>query len=103
MAGMTRIELHHMLEALPGVRGVYYQPPESVKLKYPAVIYSRSHIGNVHADNRVYRQDNSYELIVVGAEPDSALAEAAASLPMCRHDRHYVADGLDHDVFTITI
>lgn len=103
MAGTTRLELHHILSALPGVKGVYYQPPESVKLKYPAIIYSRSRIGNTHADNMVYRQDNTYELIVVGAGPDSALTEEIARLPMCRHDRHYVADNLDHDIFTITI
>ena len=100
---MTRLELHRILTDISGVRGVYYQPPESLKLKYPAIIYSRSRIGNTHADNRVYRQDNIYDLIVVGASPDSTLAETVAALPMCRHDRHYVSDNLDHDVFTITI
>lgn len=106
MAGtlkMTRTELQRTLEGIPGVRGVYYQPPESVKLKYPAIIYSRSSIGNDHADNAVYRQDISYELVVVEHDPDGAVTEAVSRLPMCRHNRHYVSDGLNHDVFTIVI
>ena len=47
---MTRLELHRILNDIPGVRGVYYQPPESLKLKYPAIIYSRSRIeiGRAH-------------------------------------------------------
>lgn len=102
MAEMTRIEIQRMLESVPGIRGVYYQPPESLKLKYPAIIYTRSRIGNTHADNSIYRQNNSYELIVVGADPDSALIETISRLPYCRYDRHYVSDNLDHDVFTIT-
>lgn len=103
MAGMTRTELQKKLEGIPGVRGVYYQPPESLKLKYPAIIYSRASIGNTHADNSVYRQDISYELIVIEYDPEGAITKAVSQLPMCRHNRHYVSDGLNHDVFTITI
>lgn len=103
MAGMTRLELQRMLEGIPGVRGVYFQPPESVKLKYPAIIYSLSSIGNTHADNNVYRQDFSYELIVVEQSSEGAVTEAVSRLPKCRHNRRYVSEGLCHDVFTITI
>lgn len=103
MAGMTRTDLQKMLENVPGVCGVYFQPPESLKLKYPAIIYSLSSIGNTHADNKVYRQDISYELIVVEKKSESAVTEAVSLLPMCRHNRRYISDGLCHDVFTITI
>lgn len=99
---MTRIELQKILEGIDGVKGVYYQPPESLKLRYPAIIYSRSSITNNHADNNVYQQKTSYELVVVESNPDSAITRAVSLLPMCRHNRHYVSDGLNHDVFIIT-
>lgn len=102
MAGISRTTLQKILESIPGVCGVYYQPPESLKLKYPAIIYSRASIGNTHADNAVYRQDISYELIVVEHDPEGAVTNAVSRLPMCRHSRHYVSDGLNHDVFIIT-
>ena len=36
----TRLELQNKLEELLGSRHVYFQPPESVKMEYPAIKYS---------------------------------------------------------------
>ena len=51
-----RIGLHEILCETLGSKNVYFQPPESVKMNYPAIVYSRSDIENDHANNQVYIQ-----------------------------------------------
>ena len=82
---------------------VYYQPPESVKLRYPAIIYSRDVIQTRNAnDAPSYTVDTKYQLTYITKEPDDAIVyQILEQVPFCRHVRHYVADNLHHDVFSI--
>lgn len=97
----NRLDLQTMLEELLGSRNVYYQPPASVSMRYPAIRYSRKDIDNTFADNTVYMQALCYEIIVIDKNPDSEYVKKVSRLPRCRFDRHYTADNLNHDVFTI--
>lgn len=97
----NRIKLHELLCETLGSRQVYFQPPESVKMKYPAIVYSRNRIDNEHADDGVYIQSPSYSIIVIDKNPDSEIVENISLLPRCRFDRHYISDNLNHDTFTI--
>ena len=97
----SRLELHEALCKILGTRNVYFQPPSSVAIKYPAIVYSRRRIDNTNANNGVYKQDDSYELTVVDDDPDSGIVRDISKLPMCRHDKHYKKDGLNHDTFTL--
>lgn len=96
-----RLELHELLCKVLGSRQVYYQPPESVKMKYPAIVYSRYDIENSSADNIPYKQSHFYQITVVDSDPDSEIVYKVSKLPMCTFDRHYTKDNLNHDVFTI--
>lgn len=96
-----RPNLQTLLETVLGSRNVYFQPPSSVHIKYPAIIYSRANIENLHANNRVYLSNIAYQLTVVGRDPDSEIVDKVSQLPKCSFNRHYVADNLHHDVFTI--
>jgi hypothetical protein len=102
-----RLELHEILCELVNItepngdRHTYFDPPASVKMKYPAIRYARKRIENTYANNSVYGQKNSYELTVIYDNPDSDLVRKVSLLPMCTHDRHYKADNLNHDTFTI--
>lgn len=96
-----RLELHEILCGVLGSRNVYFQPPETVKLHYPALIYSRSRIDRRYADNAVYTQETAYDVTVVYKDPDSDIPERISRLPWCRFVRHYVSDNLIHDVFTL--
>ena len=100
---MNRLDLHTLFEKLLGSHNVYIDPPESVKMKYPAIRYSRKKIENRFANNSVYEQKNCYEVIVIYDDPDSDIPVEISRLPMCSHDRHYVVDNLHHDVFTLYI
>ena len=80
---------------------VYYQPPTSTKMQYPAIRYSRNDISIRHADDDSYNQTRGYEIIVIDRDPDSPIVDAISKLQGIKHGRHYAADGLNHDVFTI--
>lgn len=97
----TRLELHEILVDILGSRNVYFQPPASVRMQYPAIVYSRSDIENTFANNGVYSQALAYELTVIDEDPDSEIVMTVSKLPMCSFNRHYTADNLNHDVFKL--
>lgn len=98
----NRLDLHEMLCEILGSRNVYFQPPESVRLAYPAIIYTLSNIRNKFADNRVYIQGDSYAITVIDDNPDSDIVRRISKLPQCRYDRGYVSDNMYHTVFTLS-
>ena len=98
----SRLDLQSELETILGTRNVYFNPPASVRMKYPCIRYSRSGITDRHADNLRYTSCNQYEVIVIDPDPDSALPDTILThFQMCRFDRTYVADNLCHSVLTI--
>ena len=97
----SRLELQEKLEELLGSKSVYYQPPESVKMEYPAIRYSKSRIEVKRADNSIYSKNIRYELIVIDRKPDNPVIDKLLELPYCSYDRGYNADNLNHDVLTI--
>ena len=97
----NRLDLQSLLEELLGSRNVYYTPPESIKMQYPAIRYSKKKIESVHADDSKYLMRDCYELIVISRTPDHPVIKQLLALPYCSYHRPYVADNLYHDVFTI--
>lgn len=97
----NRLELHELLCDILGSRNVYYQPPESIKMNYPAIVYSRNDISNKHGDDIPYMQSVSYQVTVIDKDPDSTIVTDIAKLPYCRFNRHFTSDNLNHDVFTL--
>lgn len=98
---LDRLDLHEKLCDVLGTRSVYFQPPASVKMNYPAIVYSRSRINSIYANDKTYMQYPGYEVILIDKNPDSEYVEKIMQLPYCRFDRHYESDNLNHDVFTI--
>lgn len=94
----SRLNLHEELCALLGTRNVYYQPPESVKLKYPCIVYSRTGADTEYADDKIYNMTYQYTVQYISQDPDSDLArELAFHFPYCRYMRRFVVDNLYHD------
>ena len=99
---MDRLELHQVLVKILGSNNVYYQPPQSFKLKYPCIIYSREKVGTTFADDKAYDFNTKYKVTVVYTDPDDKLVyDILANVPMCTHDSHFVSDNLYHDALTI--
>lgn len=97
----SRLELQTKLEELFGSRNVYYQPPESVKMEYPAIRYSKSNIKSTFANDAAYSLLRRYEIIVIDGKPDNEVIDKLLGLPYCSFDRHYKSDNLNHDVLTL--
>lgn len=96
-----RLELHSVLQELLGSSNVYYQPPESIKMQYDAIRYSKKTIDSKYANDRKYSMIDCYEIMVISRLPDNPVIKKLLSLPYCSYDRHYIADNLHHDVLTI--
>lgn len=99
---VTRQDLQSHFEEILGSKYVYYQPPETIKLKYPCIIYSLSDIYTRNADDRHYTMQKVYNISVISRDPDNTIAESILDeLPKTRFDRRYVADNLYHDILTL--
>lgn len=94
----TQADLQNKLVELLGNNHVYYQAPESLKMEYPCIRYSRSDIESTNADNAKYLKHNRYEVIVIDKLPDNEVIQKILDLPYTSFDRHYTANNLNHDV-----
>lgn len=94
-----RKELQQLLEKI--VPNVYFQPPPSYELEYPAIIYSLSRIKHRHADNVSYNNYKSYKLTLVTEDPDNDYVDEILSIPMCSFNTHFCSDNLNHYVFEL--
>lgn len=97
----SRLELQSKLEELLGNRNVYYQPPENLKMEYPAIRYSLSKIESRHADNAKYSNFNRYDIIVIDKRPDNDVIQKILELPYSSYDRHYASNNMNHDVIIL--
>lgn len=96
-----RPNLQKLFEDILGSKEVYFQPPPSVQMSYPAIRYSRKEIQNRHANNNVYHQHVAYQVVVIDPNPDSDIVKKISMLPLCKHESNYKSENLNHDVFTI--
>lgn len=98
----SRLKLHEELCAILGTRNVYFDPPESVKMKYPCIRYSKGKPDQKKANNKVYVNTNRYEGVVIDEDPDSEIpSNLVAHFMMCSTDKGYTANNLHHTPFTL--
>lgn len=96
-----RINLQLLLETILGSDAVYFQPPASLRMVYPCIVYKYSTLNTKFADNTPYVSEKRYMITVIDKDPDSLIPDKIASLPKCIHDRNYTADNLNHWVFNL--
>lgn len=94
-----RLELDDIFRKITS--NVYYQPPENLKLVYPCIVYELDQIVMRYANNRPYDGRPRYCVTSISRDPESRITKQIATLPMCRHEKHFVNDNLHHDVFII--
>lgn len=94
-----RSQLQTLLELIAD--NVYFQPPSNINLNYPCIIYARDGSFAGHAENGLYLHTKRYMVTVVDRNPDSALPDKVEELPLCRFDRFFALENLNHFVFTL--
>lgn len=98
----TRLDLHDELCSILGSTNAYYQPPESLRMVYPCIVYSRNSDFSATADNRLYLHEHSYQVTYVTYDPDSDIPdEILKHFPKCRSASPYVSDNLYHYPFDL--
>lgn len=98
----NRLVLQEKLESIIGNTNVYFQPPASIKLTYPCVIYSIGSGDVKHADDKAYRYTHNYEIIFIFKRPTLAIIDQMMEeFQMCKLSRAYSSDNLNHYVFSL--
>lgn len=98
----SRIELQVELESILGTRNVYFQPPETVKIGYPAIIYNLNGINVRNADNFAYMKGRNYTVILIHKNPDNDIVEKMLDhFKYCSMERSYTYDNLYHYVYNL--
>lgn len=96
-----RQQLQDLLKEILGSEFVYFQPPATISMGYPCIVYERDYAKTEFADNKPYKHSKRYLVKVIDRNPDSDIPDKVAALPTCVFDRSYAADDLNHDVYKL--
>jgi hypothetical protein len=96
-----RLDLHELLITLLGSGNVYFQPPPTVQMKYPCIVYELNDINTDFANDKPYNRHKNYLVTVIDRNPDSSLPDRVGELPLSNFDRFYTAENLNHNVFRL--
>jgi hypothetical protein len=103
----SRLELHDEFIDILGTRNesesrVYFQPPESIKMKYRCIRYTKSEPNLERANNKVYLNTSRYDGVVIDYDPDCEIPNKLLEhFQMCSLGKPYTSNGLNHFPFTI--
>ena len=98
----SRLNLHEELCEILGTRNVYFQSPETVKMKYDAIRYELAGKDLKRANNKIYLTTNRYDGVVITTNPDTTIPDMLLShFEMCSFGPPYIADSLHHYPFTL--
>lgn len=100
---VSRLQLSETLHKILGNDNVYFQPPESIEMNYPAIVYSLDDIRNSFANNSVYIQNRAYQITVIDKDPDSEIVDRISAISKCKFVRSFASDNLNHWVFILHI
>ena len=99
-----RLKLSAKLHDILGTNEVYFDPPESTRMKYPAIVYRRSKVDTREADNRKYLVHDRFTVTLIRKTSQSDLADRILDeIPYCDHNDQYKSENLYHDIFTIYV
>ena len=96
-----RLDLQSLLVDTLGSSNVYFQPPSTVTMQYPAIVYKWDTSAELFANNNLYKDERRYLVTVIDKNPDSSIPDAIKTLPKCSFDRAYSADNLNHFVYKL--
>lgn len=102
----NRLELSEKLEAIMDecdeTPHLYFQPPESVKMEYPCMVYHLRTMTSQYADDLPYMLSIGYDITYITRSPTSKVPVRMAKEPCFGFDRYYTADNLHHYAYTTT-
>lgn len=98
----SRLSLQTDLTNLLGSKEVYFQPPKSIKMRYPSIVYHLDRIDTRSADNKHYGLFDRYSIIYMTKDADDPFpTEFLTHFPMSSYDRSARNDNLYHHYITL--
>lgn len=97
----TRLDLHEILCDVLGSRNVYFNPPASIQMKYPCLVYELIGAQIQHADNLKYQKHRRWKVTLITTDPDDKTPDRLDDIPYSSPGNPFVADGLYHFPYTI--
>lgn len=99
-----RLQIQTILEKILGSKNVYFQPPASITMKYPCIVYNYEYDSSFHADDIRYMIFDRYGVTFITKDSyPSEVLEQLEALPYCKFNRKYSSDNLNHFSFNLTI
>lgn len=95
----SRTQLHAALCTM--TTHVYFQPPESLLMTYPCIVYKRASARSFFSDNIPHHHVKCYEVTVIDKNPDGSIVDKLLNFPMTTLAQHFTTENLHHDVFTV--
>lgn len=103
---VNRKEVHEILEDAMRDCGetplLYYQPPESVKMAYPCIVYRLADLTTLYADDTPYWRVIRFDITYITRSPTSKVPDALSLLPQFAFDRYYTFENLHHYAYNAT-
>lgn len=96
-----RTELHEKLRELLGSSHVYFQPPESVRLSFPCIVYNLDDFDVKRANNDFYLGRDRYAVTLISKDPDDPRVRELLKWPLCSFSRFFTEDNLNHWTYEI--
>ena len=81
---------------------VYFQPPESIQLKYPCIVYDYSRPDLRYANNNPYKVSQRYDVTIIDRDPESEIVKQFIFFgPTVSFNSRFIRDNLRHTIFTL--
>lgn len=97
----THRDLLHVLRQAVQHDRVYFQPPENLKIGYPAVVFHLSKIEIDRASDVPYKGAKEYSVTLITKDPEPDVIDEILKIPYSSLDTTYISDGMNHFVFTV--
>jgi len=98
-----RLKVHEFLTQTINCSHVYYQPPENIKMVYPAIVYTLIDISNYCSGGGIYLQLETYKITLITKEVDSDLFNTMIAQLSLKFQTPFVSDNLHHYVFNMVV
>lgn len=96
-----RLDLHKKLKEVLGSNSVFFQPPSTVKMSYPCIIYKIDASSEKFADNILYHNMRRYLVTIVDQDPDSNIPNKLLDFRYCSFVNHITVDNLNHFIYSL--
>ena len=98
----SREELQNKFVVFLGNENVYFNPPETIRMKYPAIVYDLYRLNQRFADDKSYRSLPCYSVTIIDRQSDlDWIRNMLNEFEYCALDRVYHADNLVHYSFIL--